>query len=278
MRELVDDWCCIAFEKVFGEYTGYGYYQALKRYVSRYKPELIALSIVFSIKLFLVNINYVPTGSMNPSILEGDIVLVNKLATWLRKADYGDVVTFDKNGTYYVKRVVGKPGDKIQVKNGLLYLNGKLTNLDIPPKRVDKSAFPAANELPFLSYVSQLPNNKRFTTVQLSISNDNEARQKRGDLYKKGQYLFDSPEFIVPEGQLFVMGDNRPLSNDSRYAEIGYVPVNEVEGFVVAVLFNINHLFINTLKAVQGESPDLSLRAGLSTHLEKINSFDENEI
>src|SRR6266849_1162224 len=109
------------------------------------KPALLIAAVVFPLKSAIADWNWVPSGSMKPTILEGDLVLVNKLAYDLKvpfslwrlaswgKPQRGDIVVFfsPKDATRLVKRVIAAPGDTVEVRNNVVYLNGQRMNYEI---------------------------------------------------------------------------------------------------------------------------------------------------
>jgi len=189
--------------------------------------------IIVPFKSAVADWNWVPTGSMKPSILEGELVFVNKLAydlkvpfttlhlsTWANPSR-GDVVVFfsPQDGTRLVKRVIGLPGDMVQLKNDILYLNGvpqEYSSADAAPFRHD--VFEDADPVVAIEhleacdhYVLGLPGRR--------------ALRNFGPL-------------IVPANQYFMMGDSRDNSADSRF--IGPVPRAAIVGRVPRVLFSFD--------------------------------------
>jgi signal peptidase I len=148
-----------------------------------------ALVVALVVKTFLFQAFYIPSNSMLPTLEKGDRVLVNKLSYDLHDIHRGDIVVFelpaDKVGPDgikdLIKRAIGLPGDVIETRDGLVYIDGK--KLDEP----------------------WLP--KGTTTDNPPI-----------------------PKQTVPEGTIFVLGDNRDNSADSRYANRGPIPIDTVVG------------------------------------------------
>ncbi|MEN3370635.1 MAG: signal peptidase [Verrucomicrobiota bacterium] len=181
------------------------------------RPFALVFLIVAPLKSVVADWNWVPTGSMKPSILEGELVLVNKLAydlkvpfttlhlsTWDNPVR-GDVVVFysPKDGTRLVKRVVGLPGDTVTLRNNVLHVNGvpqQYSAADAAPFRrdlfEDASPVVAIEHLEACDhYVMSLPSR---------------------------QAMRNFGPFVVPADQYFMMGDSRDNSADSRF--IGPVP------------------------------------------------------
>jgi signal peptidase I len=195
----------------------------------------LMILIVSSLRSALADWNDVPTGSMKPTIQEGDRVVVNKLAydlkipfTMIDIFKWGDpkrgdiVVLFSpKDGTRLVKRVVAVPGDKVEMRDNQLFVNGQLAR---------------QSPITFISSEDQGP-----------------AYVLDENLYGRMHKIMISPEIgatrsfgpeTVPKGHYFVLGDNRDNSNDSRY--IGFIERRRIVGEAVAVAFSLDrkHYFI----------------------------------
>lgn len=165
------------------------------------------LVAIFIVRTFLFEPYQIPSGSMMPGLKEGDFILVNKYAYGLKinRTDnpfalasdpkYGDVVVFlEPNSKIpFIKRLIAKPGDRIAYRNKVIYLNG----VPLPQEIIEK------NQQEYLL-------NEIFNSTSRIIRI---TQPQRNDFMD---------EIIVPEGQYFVMGDNRDNSNDSRYW--GFVP------------------------------------------------------
>ena len=188
--------------------------------------------IVFLLRSFLVEPFRIPSGSMLPSLFIGDFILVNKFAYGARlpvlnykvinigAPKRGDVVVFrfpGDNSINYIKRVVGVPGDHVVYKDKKVYINGKfMEQTGGSPYIYPRSGNGAGNIL-------------RHTELLDGIKHD--------------ILITDRPdhaqtEFVVPEGQYFVMGDNRDHSNDSRYW--GFVPDDNLVGKAFLIWFSWN--------------------------------------
>ncbi|HWO70121.1 MAG TPA: signal peptidase I [Actinomycetota bacterium] len=171
---------------------------------------LLALLLAFVVKALFVQAFYIPSGSMEPTLLPGDRVLVNKIPYYLHDPARGDVVVFEDPNARpttegwlaralhwftdglgftrpsqedFVKRVIGLPGDVVEGKRGKVFVNGE-------PLRE-----------PYLA-----GRTRPFAPVE------------------------------VPAGQLFVLGDNRGASNDSRFG-LGFVPIENVIGKAFVVIW-----------------------------------------
>ena len=205
----------------------------------------LAIILALAVRTFVVEPFRIPSGSMIPTLQVGDYIIVTKYSYGYSKASFpfdafnlfegrfwaslprvGDVVVFREPAhpnTYFVKRVIGLPGDKIQVLNSQLYINGTL----IPRVYVNSyEAYPSDGQLPFLAqeYIETLPNgHKHYILQQNNLQPPNPAD--------------NTQVFVVPQGTFFVMGDDRDDSEDSRFAEVGYIPLQNLVGrarYVVA--------------------------------------------
>ncbi|MGI9461159.1 MAG: signal peptidase I [Alphaproteobacteria bacterium] len=209
------------------------------------------LLLVIGFRALFLEPFIIPSSSMLPNLLVGDYIFVNKMSYGygqysfpLRPIDFsnrlfakdpqrGDVVVFrypPNTKDSYVKRIVGLPGDVLQVKNGRLYLNGE------PLKKTSINDFLIDDE-------NNLPIAQFDETILLSEKG--RARDYR-ILERNANYgdLDNTTTYIVPDNHSFGMGDNRDNSLDSRVAAlfggVGFIPYENVIGRVAFVLFSIN--------------------------------------
>jgi signal peptidase I len=199
------------------------------------KPLLITALVLFAFRSAIADWNDVPTGSMKPTIIEGDRVFVNKLAydlkvpftTWhLAQWDNprrGDIVTFysPADEKRLVKRVVGLPGDRVEMVNDELLVNGQ-------PATYGPLAPSTINEIP----VSEQPSH-RFATETLG---------DRSHPVMATPALPAARTFgpiTVPANEYFMMGDNRDNSYDSRY--YGCVERSRILGRASVVVISLDH-------------------------------------
>ena len=149
---------------------------------------------------------------MVPTLLVGDRLVADGWAFWKKEPQRGEVIVFDypkERSTKYVKRVVGIPGDIVALKAGDLYLNG------VP---VEKNIITANLE----------PNTKEFRENLNGVEHS---------IYRsEPSFTGDFGPVTVPEGKLFVLGDNRDRSNDSRYW--GFVPRDHVQARMTYIFFS----------------------------------------
>jgi signal peptidase I len=166
----------------------------------------------------------IPSGSNLPTLLVGDRIVADVRAPGIMP-DRGDVVLFiyprDPSVTY-IKRLVGLPGDRIQLTNGQLSINGQ------PVPRQAAGAFVTDDSGIHVSvkrYIETLPNDRRYSVLQMT---DNGA-------------VDNTTEYRVPPGTFFVLGDNRDNSLDSRMTVLGNVPVRNLIGKATTVVWSPDH-------------------------------------
>lgn len=201
---------------------------------------LVCVVLPLAFRSFFYAPFHIPSGSMKSTLLDGDYIFVNKAAYGYSRYSFpfglplfkgrtsevgpqrGDVVVFRPAHLPqidFIKRVVGLPGDTIQVKGGVLYLNGKA----LPRRRTSdfEEAESDGNVRRYVRYIETIPRDNNSTET-LSYSTLDEFAQ--GDLDNTGI-------FTVPAGHYFMMGDNRDNSQDSRVQEVvGYVPAEHLVG------------------------------------------------
>ena len=208
---------------------------------------LLLLLLAFSIRSFLFEPFHIPSGSMKSTLLEGDYILASKYSYGYSKHSFpfspnifsgrifytpperGDIIVFKpakNDGTRFVKRVIGIPGDKVQMIEGELYINDQ----KVQRKSVEN----------FLDYES----NKRIPRYieELPGSREHEILIDHAISKTANTLAYDTPVYYVPKDQFFVMGDNRNNSTDSRFSEIvGFVPMENIIGRVrmVALSFKL---------------------------------------
>jgi len=206
------------------------------------KTVFYAVLIALVVRTFAFEPFNIPSGSMIPTLLVGDYLFVSKYAYGYSRHSFpmgflpiegrilgqeperGDVAVFKlprDNATDYIKRIVGLPGDKLQVRDGLLHINGNPVERD----RVEDFviADPQGNYDRVRRYRETLPN---------GVSYDVLDRTSNG--------ILDNTEvYKVPEGHYFAMGDNRDNSSDSRVLDnVGYIPAENLVGRAEIIFFS----------------------------------------
>ncbi len=210
------------------------------------KTVIYALVIAFVIRVLAFQPFTIPSASMEPTLFQGDYILVSKFAygysryslpfsppvlqgrVLARDPQRGDVVVFKlprDTRIDYIKRLIGLPGDRIQMRGGVVYLNGKAVPREELAPVTELSAFGYPHQVE--RYKETLPNGKSYVTY--SYGSD-------GQVDNTGVYE-------VPAGHYFFMGDNRDDSQDSRFPEavgVGYVPFENLVGKADIILLSWN--------------------------------------
>ena len=200
-----------------------------------------ALLLALVIRTLLFQPFSIPSGSMMETLLVGDYLFVSKYSYGYSKysipfspnlfsgrifgsaPERGDVAVFrlpSDPRVDYIKRVIGLPGDRIQMKNDELYINGVVVPREQVGNFKPEGRYDTGSEVPV--FRETLPNGVSYTTLDLSTNSP-------GD---------NTREFLVPEGHYFMMGDNRVNSSDSRF-NVGYVPLENFVGRATIVFFSI---------------------------------------
>ena len=198
------------------------------------RPLMLIGIVMFSFRSAVADWNDVPTGSMKPTILEGDRIFINKVAYDLKlpftmmqlmawdDPAWGDIVVLrsPEDGTRLVKRVIGLPGDRIEVRHGFLFVNGEPADYE----RLDQTVVEWIDDQEQGSYlfVSEVVGGRDHPMML--------TRSRSGDSYF-GPYE-------VPPGHFFVMGDNRDNSRDSR--RFGPVSRDLILGRATAVALSVD--------------------------------------
>lgn len=186
------------------------------------------LLFVLVLRSFLFEPFRIPSGSMTPTLLEGDFIFVNKFVYGLRlpvvntklveigQPERGDVLVFKlpaDSGTNYIKRVVGLPGDVVQYRSKQLEINGE----------------PVALKL-LGTYEGPGQVGASLAREQLGAV-DHQLLLMRGRASPEGTY-------VVPKGHYFLMGDNRDNSRDSRFQGVSFIPEDRLVGKAVRIWMN----------------------------------------
>jgi signal peptidase I len=208
------------------------------------KTAFWAVLLALCIRTIVAEPFNIPSGSMKPNLLVGDYLFVSKYSygysqysfpmglapipgrIWGDEPERGDVAVFklpSDNKTDYIKRVIGLPGDTIQVRNGRLYINGEIAPRTYVGEESVTDRYGVTDTLS--KYVETLPNGFEHEIYEVS---DNAP-------------LDNTRVFTVPEGHYFMMGDNRDNSQDSRVTNlVGPVPYVNLVGRAEFIFFSTN--------------------------------------
>lgn len=184
----------------------------------------------------------IPSGSMYPTLYVGDYLFVSKYTygysrhsfpfslplfkgrVWQSEPKRGDVVVFKNpqdNSTDYIKRIIGLPGDVIKLEKGRLYINGKQLERKNGESFVLRNKYGSADK--YMRYVEVLPEGNEHYILEVSDWEIND----------------DFDEVRVPDGNYFMLGDNRDRSDDSR-VNVGFVPAENLVGKARFLFFSHN--------------------------------------
>ena len=214
-----------------------------KFFVENFKTIIYALLIAIFIRSIFIQPFYIPSSSMEPNLLVGDRLFVTKYSYGYSKHSFpfspnlfigrlffnspkrGDVVVFKTpvdNRTDYIKRLIGLPGDTIQIIEKDLYLNNSKIN---KKKSTKGTSINCGREIINVNFFEEiLSNEKRFITV-----------------YREDGTMLNTDKFVVPENHYFFMGDNRDCSKDSRFlTSVGYVNFDNLVGKAQLIFFSNN--------------------------------------
>ena len=214
---------------------------------SQGKALLYAVLVALLFRTFLYQPFYIPSSSMVPNLLVGDYLFVSKSAygysslslpfspyfftgrIFSSLPERGDVVVFQSNNSgsekiNYIKRIVGIPGDTLQVIKGRLHLNGKPLAFEDVGDYINDSD--DEYDIPIPLYQETLPSGVAYNVLD-TVGNT------KGD---------NTSVYKVPSGHYFLMGDNRDNSNDSRYNQaVGFVPLDHIIGKATFVFFSVRY-------------------------------------
>ena len=219
--------------------------------IENLKTLLYALIIAVLLRSLFFQPFYIPSSSMEPTLLVGDRLFVSKYVYGYSKHSFpfsppfynkrilskepkrGDLVVFktpSDNRTDYIKRLIGLPGDSIQFIDGEIYLNKKKI---MRKKNKENLEIRCGNTIfPVITFEETLPNGVKYKTVYNSLGT-----------------LQNSDKFVVPNDHFFFLGDNRDCSKDSRYlSEVGYVNRLNLVGKAKIIFFSNDTIKSSFLK------------------------------
>jgi signal peptidase I len=220
-----------------------------------WKTTIFVLLIILIVRSSIFNWYNIPSSSMNPTLINGDVVTVDMLAydimlpftntslKRLNEPEYADIVGVFINDTRYVKRVIAKPNDKIKMVNNVVYVNGiQLTQTSLT---MDLNFLPLAHGKDKFKFKSYTETHSGHTYPIVKAYGIEDPKNNNNVLgFPKvltDKIVTEFKEYTVPEGKYFVMGDNRNLSKDSRV--LGEVDRENIIGKISGVAFNYKSLF-----------------------------------
>lgn len=205
------------------------------------KTIFYALILAAIFRSFLFEPFHIPSGSMKGNLLVGDYLFVSKYSYGYSKYSFpfspdvfdgrifssnrpkrGDVVVFRlprQPEINFIKRVIGLPGDRVQMIDGTLYINGDKIHKESTEDFIDDEIRENAKNIP--QFIESLPNGKRIKVLDEDPADE----------------LDNTAEFKVPENSYFMMGDNRDNSDDSRRV-VGFLPEENIVGRAEIIIFS----------------------------------------
>ena len=206
---------------------------------------IIAILLALFIRTFIIQAFKIPSGSMKPTLLVGDHLLVNKFIYGIRipfldkyliqfkKPERGDVVVFKfpkDESLDFIKRVIGVEGDTIQIKDKQLYVNNKKVKEQLLDEKIKNQLFGKYNDDEITNadaYEETIGNRKHIILYQPALE---KLEKNKNDNFGP---------VTVPADSIFVMGDNRDNSEDSRYW--GYVKLEKIKGEALIIYWSWPH-------------------------------------
>ena len=216
-----------------------------------FRTVVIAIAVAIAVRSFAYEPFHIPSGSMAPTLLVGDFLFVSKASygysrysfpfgsalfrgavdgrLWYDSPRRGDIAVFRKPsdpGVDYIKRLIGLPGDRIQMRGGALYLNDR----PVDRRRIEDHVYIDKRRRPWPSrqYIETLPNGVSYRVLDA-----------------RGNGRWDNTDiYVVPPGHFFAMGDNRDNSQDSRALnDVGYIPAENLIGRAEIMFISVDGRF-----------------------------------
>lgn len=239
-----------------------------KSHVREYIEALLtAILIAFFLRAFVIEAFKIPSGSMIPTLVVGDHIFVNKFRYGIRlpfskkwifkfkEPQRGETIVFmypDNEKLDFIKRVVGVPGDRIRLDGDDLYINGEKARTaslkveGVNPKNKYQLDLAPVTDFPDGEKFKEIPEFPHWKDYEIYL----ERLGEHTHLKQEGAYNFiPNEEVVVPEGMLFVMGDNRDNSKDSR--EWGFVPMENVKGRAMFIWLSLRYNAQNKIKGIR---------------------------
>ncbi len=201
-----------------------------------------ALLLAVVVRTLLFQPFSIPSGSMMSTLLVGDYLFVSKMSygyskhsipfspeifsgrIWAETPKRGDIAVFklpSNPKVDYVKRVIGLPGDRVQMRDGVLYINDVAVKRELTGEFIPEGRYATSNKVPV--YTETLPNGVTYKTLDIYPNTDAD----------------NTRVFEVPPGHYFMMGDNRDNSLDSRF-DVGFVPFENFVGKAKIIFFSVS--------------------------------------